>query len=511
MNKRPSFSIQLPKSLVTGLATGLLSTAFIFFLLGLQAASAADGYGSGTGCLASKDWITNPSLPTEVATTETNCDFQQFMWQSFLALMQPASSSNSADKGALLFETWMPSYGIFVDPGKTPAAWGSVPVPSYASDNGYKGNSTNASYVFSDLTLQAGIHQPLIDRNLNDVFYGVLVNKPAYDFITSCDLYKAQCGLTLAPDLLTPSSLSVVDIPKKYPNLAFPNQSIELKTSWKILTDEEIKTQTFYTTKGWVQSPDKQPQENVTLGLLGMHIVSKTPNHPEFIWGTFEHRNNAPDCSDVTATPPLGGDWTFFDASCKDCATNQLPPTGKPSQICRMHPQGDPTIGTFPNGLSCTSTTPPGYICNQDTQQYVIDPNTSNIKALNTSVQAMLQALPAENANRRWANYELVGNIWTDNGVLPPNLMSQRGSLSAANTTMESYVQNGVSGITNPTSCFSCHNQTGRTLISSPNQASSEVMLPPAGLSHIFNLLETDTKGCDNGSSLPAACAIYHQ
>lgn len=457
-----------------------------------------------SACIASGAWVANPSMPREVAPGQTNCDFHRFMWQSLLFLVQPVKP----DSRVRQFETYMPSYGLFVGPGKKPAAWGTVPKPVYCEGV----NPPDASYIFSNLTLQAGAHLPLVDRSLNDVFYNVSVNAPAYQFITGCDLYKAQCSLTLAPDLLTPGGMRIVDIPKQYPRLAFPDQSIELKTSWKILTRNEIANQSFYTTLGAVKSPGKDCLKNVTLGLVGMHIVTKTPTHPEFIWATFEHKNNAPDCGNTRAQPPLGGDWTFYDKNCKNCTTNEYV-KGKATQLCRMHPWGNPVAGTFPNNLNCNSIPPPAYICDPEVQKNIINPNTENLKALNASVTAMLRSLPPGNANRLWANYELVGNVWTVNGALPPNLQTQRGSLSSANTTMESYVQNGEANVTNPNNCFSCHNLAGKTKVSSPEQASRPVTLPPAGLAHIFNLLDLSTTGCDDGRSLPsgAACSVYHQ
>ncbi len=455
-------------------------------------------------CTASTAWIDNPSMPREVAPGQSNCDFHRFMWQSLLFLVQPIRQGSRVRQ----FETYMPSYGLFVGPGKKPAAWGTVPKPDYCQGV----NPPDAGYIFSDLTLQAGAHLPLVDRSLNDVFYNVSVNAPAYQFITACDLYKAQCSLTLAPDLLMPGGMRLVDIPKQYPRLAFPDQSIELKTSWKILTPAEIAAQTFYTTKGAVKAPGKDCLKDVTLGLVGMHIVTKTPTHPEFIWATFEHKNNAPDCANTGAQPPLGGNWTFYDPNCKNCTTNEYV-KGKPTQLCRMHPWGNPVAGTFPNNLNCNSIPPPAYICDAQVRKNIIEPNTDNLKSLNASVMTMLRRLPVGNANRLWANYELVGNVWTVNGALPPYLQAQRGSLASANTTMESYVQNGVSNITNPNNCFSCHNLDGKTKVTSWDQASRPVTLPPAGLAHIFNLLNVTTTGCNNGTSLPAtaACAAYHK
>lgn len=453
-------------------------------------------------CKADNSWIANPSLPVDVGSEQTNCNFHQFMWQSLLYLVQP----NRTGSNVLEFETWMPTYGLFVGPNELPKKWGSIVKPNYCKGF-YK---PEANYIFSDLTLQAGAHKPLIDKSLNNVFYNISVNKPAYDFITSCNLYKAQCALTLAPDLLSPGDMKIVDIPKKYPNLAFPDQSIELKTSWKILNKQEQASNTFYTTRGSVKSPGKSCQENVVLGLIGLHIVSKTPTHPEFIWATFEHRNNAPECNIKNAKPPLGGDWSLYDKNCQgDCTTNKYI-KGKSTQVCRMHPWGDPVKGEFPNNLNCNSIPPPAYICSKDVRKYIIDTNTQNLISINNSVSTMLQRLPSGNRNRLWKNYALVGNVWTINGELPPNLQSQRGSLSSANTSMETYVQNGGANVTNPNNCFSCHNQNGKTQTSSSEQGSNPVSLPQAGLSHIFNLLNIKTKGCEKGKQLPAACSSYN-
>lgn len=468
-----------------------------------------------SACAASLDWINNPTLPQEVASGQSNCNFHQFMWQSLFYLIQPTTNTHVTTTSVREFETWMPSYGIFVGENEPLTAWGDVATPDYCDlpTGEVPTSEVPANYVFSDLTLQAGSHHPLIAKDLNDVFYNLSVNEPAYQFITGCDLYKEQCGITLAPDLLNPTSTPIVDIPVKYPQLAFPEQSIELKTSWKVLTRTEQDSNHFYTTNGSVKSPKQDCQTNVVLGLVGMHIVSKTPTHPEFIWATFEHRNNAPDCANPTANAPLGGDWTFYDQNCTgDCTTNEYTP-GKATQVCRMHPWGDPTIGTFPNGLGCDSTPPPGYICDTDVQKYIIKPNTANLMAINESVASMTASLPQDNINKLWGNYELVGNLWTRNGILPPDLQSQLGSLSDANTTMETYVQNGVSDISNPTSCFSCHNLDGKTLTSSSDQASEPVQLPPAGLSHIFNLIKANTTGCNDGTALPSipACAVNYK
>ena len=41
----------------------------------------------------------------------------------------------------------------------------------------------------------------------------------------------------------------------------------------------------------------------MTVALLGLHVVGQTDNHPEFLWGTFEHKMNSPVTPDNTFTP----------------------------------------------------------------------------------------------------------------------------------------------------------------------------------------------------------------
>ena len=41
----------------------------------------------------------------------------------------------------------------------------------------------------------------------------------------------------------------------------------------------------------------------VTVALFGLHVVGQTVNHPEFLWGTFEHKMNSPATPDNTFTP----------------------------------------------------------------------------------------------------------------------------------------------------------------------------------------------------------------
>src|SRR5688500_6195755 len=73
-------------------------------------------------CTAQSSWFSNPSIPSDVnlKTGNVDCAFQQFSWQSFIALAQ----SNT-------FMTYMPSQGVFVASNSQPLKWGQQPqIPS---------------------------------------------------------------------------------------------------------------------------------------------------------------------------------------------------------------------------------------------------------------------------------------------------------------------------------------------------------------------------------------------
>ncbi|MEY4581265.1 MAG: hypothetical protein RL701_5968 [Pseudomonadota bacterium] len=443
-------------------------------------------------CKFDPSWLDTDTLPSEVG--EDDCSFHQFMWRSFVYLAKSGA-------GRARFETWMPTYGVFVDkPNAQPAAWGTVPpTPCTAAASGKKNapaseGTAKPLLVYSSITKQAGVEQPLIDHQGTAVYYGIALNELAYKWVTSCDLYRFGCSAQLA-DLK-----GGVDLVKNYPQLAFPTGSVELKTAWKVLTDDEKKLATFYTVTGQITPDDQHPHacKTVDLGLVGMHIVSKTANHPEFVWATFEHKNNAPDCTKLDATAPLAGGWTFFDKTAYDncklphCTNTYL--KGSPAIVCREHPSGDSNLGHYPDGNDCSAN--PGQRICQPAIKQALASNTAAMVSINASASAAIGQSSA--LDKVWANYELVGNLWSQGGAVPPITASQAGSLSAANTSMETFVQNGQAGITNPYNCVTCHNMVS---------GDGSTNLPPVGLSHIFKSVKPASGGCKD-HQLPKTCAV---
>ena len=71
----------------------------------------------------------------------------------------------------------------------------------------------------------------------------------------------------------------------------------------------------------------------VTVALVGLHVVGQTDNHPEFLWGTFEHKMNSPVTPDNTFTPsPTTSDpnsYTLYKANTPfSQVNNAVDPTG---------------------------------------------------------------------------------------------------------------------------------------------------------------------------------------
>ena len=413
---------------------------------GMLAALCLTGFAAqAQDCPASASWFTDPSQPSEVANglDANNCDFHQFAWQSFINSVQPAGN------GELIFESWMPDYGVFVPSGTSVTPWGQQPAApcsgstALASKQFVRPRTPKASgdAIDPNSSTQA-TGDPLYDQANQLVYYSIWMNETEYNFITGCEFYNSSC-ITAAPQ-----------------GTALPPGSIEVKAAWRQFSG--AAPDDMYTIQGVVGSACTP----VTLGLVGFHLVINTPLHPEFIWATFEHVDNAPDCSNPQPAPADG--WSFNNPNCvangQPCQTNQSGVV--PTQACRVNPWG--------GGSS---------------------QNVANIQAINASVQSTLAGLQSSNpdvykAMAIWQNYEMTGNLWTVNGQLPPNPNVQAGSLANANLTMETFFQPDGN-------CFTCHQMNG------PFSGASA-----ANISHLFHF-PVQSGGCNNGAGpLPTSCPV---
>lgn len=133
-----------------------------------------------------------------------------------------------------------------------------------------------------------------------------------------------------------------------------------------------------------------------------------TEKHPEFIWLTWEHKSNAPNCTDPQPTPENG--WSQEYA-----------------------------WGTDPGS---------------ETNGNDNDTNRRNIQELNQQLVGPGGYVTQVADMAIWQSYQMVGGLWTNGGVPSGGTDVQRGSLELANTTMETFFQQPSRN------CFTCHNYT---------------------------------------------------
>ncbi|WP_133840820.1 hypothetical protein [Pelagimonas phthalicica] len=208
----------------------------------------------------------------------------------------------------------------------------------------------------------------------------------------------------------------------------------------------------------WTVSQDDTP---VALALVGMHVVGSVKGHPEMIWATFEHVNNAPSVPyEYNGTTPCatetghciysdmahqtGGSWLFSNGTTDtpNVMTAEVAASGNikatsgntivPTNAVRETPFGNPT--TAYDGAPTTPS--------------AADKNTMLI-SLNKQVMGLFKKKDGSDPR---ANYFLSGSVWTDGTQWPnsPTDMSTTlGSTKLANTTAETFTQDQ--------GCFNCH------------------------------------------------------
>jgi len=234
---------------------------------------------------------------------------------------------------------------------------------------------------------------------------------------------------------------------------------------------------------------------NGRFGLVGIHIVQKTPTHGEWIWASFEHEANAPDCnlggdSPIPPAAPAGKPWSFFNPATApaDVFANQACKVTATAE-CNTDPRYEVTkhITLYkPVNVCRTDTVPAGganavncaVVGDGPPQQSSNSPG--NVACLNATFRPQLSGV--------WSHYKMIGSLWVRGTMAatqdfriqifqsaptagPPTPYGDPvGFPHMANTTMETWLQAGSTGYdpfassasygTNATQagCFLCHN-----------------------------------------------------
>ena len=324
----------------------------------------------------------------------------------------------------------------------------------------------------------------LISQSGSLVYYGSHVNNVYAEFLTG------QKAGAIAQDQFPTTSADLKQIDDYVGKKLTDGKALtlELKTSWidaATVSDPESYIKVQAAVPKYDRS-DKykwrlKGRETKTLALVGMHVVGSVQGHPEMIWATFEHKNNAPNdtyyyvnngTTRVKFDPASTG-YVFYDPTSTAASHNV--------EIAKVDNTGNiVSSSNLPIGpTSVVRTNPWG---NEGGDPLPARDNTDVISTNNNVINAL------DFGDVR-ANYVQVGAVWTRGGIIPK--MKERstsgeevvtkpdevGSVRLANSTMETYFQGSGTG-----SCFLCHNGS--------NNPAPAASFGKDNLSHIyFNII----------------------
>lgn len=443
--------------------------------------------------------MTEQGIPGE-SIPDTNCLLDQFAMNNFLYLVGDDGSGHPR------FMSYAPWYDMLPESGS----------PSWPG--GY--SSLNAGQFRNIANLEeAGDGFELMDVNSQFTAYDIRVNKAFFNYVAANNLYT-KTGLDAAVAAFNANSYSGgIWLPPTDADGSKPGAT-EIKTSWRPYGPSS---------NGACPSDIMHCEvddEGNSWGLVGFHLVQKTTGHGEFIWSTFEHVGNAPDCvsggSNPIAQNPadpvhpgqtlnmnrnisgLSGKtgWNYFNYASYIAAggTNQLctyPGLLNGTQpICLTTPEGEAAGDWVQVNVCRTQSLPTGSdVCTDSA------PGVDNAKAIACLNQSTRSNFPSGMA-AKWKYYELVGMEWLMNGATGNGALTQGcftydendaadacpnypnagkggelgvphyarvGSTQMANTTMETWMQAGMTlnskrqGVITANDCFACHQPQTRS------------------------------------------------
>ena len=363
--------------------------------------TATNAFGSDTATVMVNVIAVSPDLPSDIpvgAPSATLEDAAAFAWQEFIALNWPALTGNRdmPDKdngkfgaaGPVVWETFRHKLETFPGTGIPHGGSNYNDPPQYIYKPESVGNYANVpSGGIPACSSQAGGSTPFINLDeqdeigLDQMFAGHVVPGSQYDGQQILFLAKSN---QIEYDYVFPKGWYVKDAapvaqttayvqknkasppPGSTDLVSFNNGTVEIKAAWRKLTTDENASGKFYTapvryyqkqdetqTYGGVTGDPTHPcyvDEQTGWGLVGLHIIQKTPTAPYFIFATFEQGDNIlypngkpvedvngnlldPDgnrVADLTSLDPLSPNITSQNATAAD------PPTA--SSIQRLSP-----------------------------------------------------------------------------------------------------------------------------------------------------------------------------
>jgi cytochrome c len=345
-----------------------------------------------------------------------------FSWQMLIALDWPAlrglrgvpdPAKPLTDAGPRVWETWKEIGEVFREKDGKP-----VPPEPWEAPEGMPAACGGAEKLLvrdeKVADVLDGSVQPtyadgtrpgtLTDQDGRRVRYEIRLNRTAFDEIVKNGWW----------DGTTQSKAAAIQ---------FPAGSQIAKAAWREV--DGAAADRFLTTNACVCESSGGALKDCRLqrmGLVGFHLMTKTPSAPQWIWSTFEQVDNVSGLHGVPAS--------FNNPTCRDCVPNRQGDAGFPNQTTRLIPIPS-------HGPDCKRP------------EEAVD----DIARLNHDMQQALTKIGS--VLRR---YELISTQWpyparAGAGPQPATVYDVRPRL-LGNTTLETYIQES-------SSCMGCHAVAG--------------------------------------------------
>lgn len=407
-------------------------------------------------------------------TDNSKCDFYKWAHRMFLWIVSPAAGGIVLDS-PVFYDVNFNSKGAVYVPNTLGAPGNAFALRGTKPQNFQPGG-------------QAGGNDTLLSLNGSLVYFGVHAND-VYAWFNTAVSNGALPSSTPFPS--TQAELnSIVQYAASH-GAVLPDANaltLELKTAWvDAATVGDLSeyvtisatVPNYVKTSSTLWSIDSTtPTIQKTLALVGMHVVGPVQGHPEMVWATFEHRDNAPDNDFYfnIATPILPiapikvpydstGVWNFMrnGGSRTGALVPQMTVDGKTGDI-------KATKGNTISQNNVYRVNPWGNAPTPASAE-----NNSELISLNFDVNAMLGLVGDVRAN-----YFQVGAVWTRDGSIPSSPTDPQlvGSLLLANSTMETYHQQGSSQ--SDQGCFGCHSASTSTGTSHLFSPENQPLVPPS-------------------------------
>ena len=407
--------------------------------------------------------------------------FDYYSWLTFLALNSPASGAPIGADAPTVWETYKQLPDVMRAKGEPPENWIESQTDPLVGANRQlplAGCPDAEGKMVIHMNMEETYNQPfksgpLFDQNGNYAVFVIFMNQTMFEYIAQNTLFnregqeafpKRQKALHKDPEVDFPSG----DIGKGIVG------SIMIKASWKLMSESDLAKRNYHVIDGLLY---RAPTSciPIKLGLVGFHVGHKTDSRQQWIWTTFEHKDNAPTEQEVKAGIPEGQKYNFYDPLCHTCSVNQTPdgswdPDARKWDLSHPSKFKSQIVRT---GIH-TSFNDGGLTTLED-----------DVKTLNDKFHKSPQI-----AGTVWANYNLITTQWpssfpcatkNDPGNLPDPTCTPFPPF-LANSTLETFsqpLQEAEAGKNDPdlplatSSCISCHNNATTKL---PSTSKAQVM-----------------------------------